>query len=758
MPSFWTPTIAPVQTGEAVDASVTNRPTVQLSAQNQYLYDQLQSLSQTSGRLVTSGVLLGAGAVAGSVVFFNPVTGRYEPALATFTYASGQGEVAASTHACGLVLSVDASGLGDVLLKGVIDPSSYGLSPANWLDRAGTAFTSGTFYLSRLSAGAITPTISAPVVSLGYFDAGSVVFDPVPVGDFCLHRHQAFDVAALPAASQNTALTGFSATTHLADSFFSAANPPASAPVIAVGFRVTTAQVTQVPTRLDVCCGPTGLMELVVFAGEGVVYANPNSTSPSSINLGEQAWPQYGQYVAVPLVGLEIFFLRTDGNYADTTLAADAAAVFARNTDNFRIYLPTDATGWTNVNPFDPATPPNARLRYVLESDLALAAQFPPQPLEAASLTLNGRSLVPGTDYLVTPEGLWWCAPVNAPAAPGAWGNVLGDPWPIDHTAAGTGEAYGNSKRLRLFFAQSEYRADDVLVTSLSSTSPALTVTRCPGGEPATTGKLQLGLDLALAVNPTLAANAESAFTSVSGETFVSTPIVSELTAGSGIQIDRLSPNPGGTNTGPLRISCLDQSMEGEISSIALRGAGEILYHNGVIPYLNFKALNGRPGTTAAVATFKLPAGAPTPLRLEVKTSVLGDTALPANGPGARAVFQVVYQAVRPGTALSGLTNATALALQYWTYAFPPSYLGFSLAPVELPTAGAGAANPYALTPATISPASPFYAPGGLGGLVGNDALAVYIARVPASADGTLVDNYAGQVGFLNLRWMVSAV
>ena len=749
MPSFWTPTIAPVQTGEAVDASVTNRPTVQLSAQNQYLYDQLQSLSQTSGRLVTSGVMLGAGAVAGNVVFFNPATDRYEPALATFTYASGEGRVAASTHACGLVLSVDASGLGDVLLKGVIDPSSYGLNPANWLDRAGTAFTSGTFYLSRLSAGAISPVISAPVVSLGYFDAGSVVFDPVPVGDFCLHRHQAFAVAAQPAASQNTSLTGFSATTHTVDYFFSPAGHPA--PALALGYRVAASGLPATPTRVEISKDANGLMAVTLVTG-GLVENQPGSGATTT-NLGSVAWPQYGEYSAVAGTGIEVFFFRTDGNYADTTLAADAAAMLT-GADEFAVLLPTDAAGWTNVNSFDPATPANARLRYLLETDAALGSQFPPQPLEAASLTLNGVGLVPGVDFAVTAEGLWWCAPYALSATPALWGNASGNPWPSDYTAAGTGEAYANSRRLRLFFAQSEYRADDVLVTSLSSATPALTVTRCPGGEPATTGALQLDLDLSLAVSPTLVANAESAFTSVAGETFSSTPIVSSLTPGSGIQIDRLSPNPGTTNTGALRISCVNQSMEGEIASIALRGAGEILYHNNVIPYLNFRALNGRPGSTAAVASFKLPAGAPSPLRLEVKTGVLGDTSLPANGAGGRAVFQVVYQAVRPGTSLSVLTNATALCVQYWSFLFPASYLAFTLAPTELPTASAGSANAYALLPATLQPASPFAGTG----LLGNDTMAVYFARVAASADGTLVDSYAGQVGFLGLRWAVSAV
>ena len=91
MSSFWTPTISPVQTGEPVSAPVANRPINQLDARDRFLFDQIRSLNQKSGRLVSAGVPLGGGAVAGSVVFYNADSGNYEPALARDAYSAADG-------------------------------------------------------------------------------------------------------------------------------------------------------------------------------------------------------------------------------------------------------------------------------------------------------------------------------------------------------------------------------------------------------------------------------------------------------------------------------------------------------------------------------------------------------------------------------------------------------------------------------------------------------------------------------------------
>lgn len=171
-----------------------------------------------------------------------------------------------------------------------------------------------------------------------------------------------------------------------------------------------------------------------------------------------------------------------------------------------------DLPGWLPAD--DPAfagrAPAGAVFGYNLAADPALAAAWPPLPLDNATLewdqghdpAVGGTGVPLGPDGLCVLDryGIWWLSD--------CYGDV---PWPTaTDTAAAVSASVSDSvgpecprtlaMRLTLWFTRLNFATDVTAVTSLRSASPRLLVRCGDGGGAATMGDLVLDLDLDLVV------------------------------------------------------------------------------------------------------------------------------------------------------------------------------------------------------------------------------------------------------------------
>lgn len=177
--------------------------------------------------------------------------------------------------------------------------------------------------------------------------------------------------------------------------------------------------------------------------------------------------------------------------------------------DRHVITDPDDALpGWLPADhaSFDGHAPAGAAFGYNLGAHTQLQTAWPPLPISSATLTLlrpsdsnEGATIVSVGEHgkcILDRYGIWWMS------------NCYNDvPWPVDY-ASGSSESavYGESEcprpqdfELTLWFTRIEFATDVTVVRSLTSTDSRLRVS-CADGTPATSGDLQIALDLQLVV------------------------------------------------------------------------------------------------------------------------------------------------------------------------------------------------------------------------------------------------------------------
>lgn len=730
-PQYWKTNVRPIVDGDNVNASVANRAIQDQSSREEYLFGQINSLNLSSGRLIRANVAMRGDTILHDVVYYDTASATWAPALAEYIEKDGEPVPTERSFAAGLVLSL-SGGFGDVLLFGQIltegQPGEYTVDSLDLLDVQDSSFVSGTYYLSRKQAGKISRVPSAPTVSLGYFSDGSIVFTPTHKSFQESHFHYAFDLTTRPSASQNYDESGWNAfggSTKFVDYFNR--NTDTTPPVIVATIRWTGAEDPD-PVRIDLYRSGVGTFSANLISGVSLDYNNPQSLGPDTVPvIVDQAWPAYGEYVAIGSTGLEVAFLDSTGVSANT-LTVDANALLVINTDKFKFFLPNDLHGWTNANPLDINTPANVLYRYVTEGQKLLDLAFPPLPMSSAVLESNGISLVSLDDFLINLTGIWWY-----PTAQYA-------PWPSDFTVDGAGMDDANARNLKIHFSKATTANVNAGVHSLKTTTPALVITRCPGGEAGEDGALNIDLNLGLQVDTEITEGQDLALVGASGETLLRGPVVTELTAGAGILLERLSTSliPNSSRlTGKVRISRRDVNLEGEVSSIALRNAKEI--KGDFFPYVSFPPPSRAP--SAISACFKLPITGIAIGTLMVSTQALGSISAPLD---RRGIFKAIYHAVRPGFNLGDLSEANAFSVQYWTVLFASGYVAMDILDSEI--AGSG------ITATTITTDFPSAL---IDNLADGDLISVTISRVTEDL-ASIDDDYTGDIGFAGIRWALT--
>ena len=477
----WVSQLNPIQDGEPVDASITNRMPDQLAQRTQSNRDVLNSL-QAGEALFRRGVALSSDTKVGSVVYFDKITAQYRCAIAAVSFdpALGGYNVADSSYAVGLVITKSISTRGDLLTLGCLESFDF----TNTIGSAGaTPAEGGAYYLSATQPGMLTKQKPPVGIFIAFLNGdGSAQFQPAPRELLDDHIHYSFNLHAYPA----------------------------------------------------------GVLE------------TPEMDRPYK-------------------------FVSTDPTMPGWLPANDAS--------------------------FGGVAPAGAAFGYNLKEHPELYRVWPPMPIDGCYLEMDGRGVDPSA-YLVDTNGLWWFNDCYAKA-----------PWPLlgggpssssDEPASSSGEDICESgpaleqmgfqyadprfKQLRLYFTKMVWKTNTATVTKLQpATGSPITVTNCQGN-PATTGALQLGLNLALSIQP--GGSGYRAVTGISGQEFLTSPIVEGLIAGSFITLTPISGAGDTDITGVTRGRMLISStppnadVEGRVSLAALNGVLEDQL-NGVF-FLNF--------------------------------------------------------------------------------------------------------------------------------------------------------------------------
>jgi hypothetical protein len=439
---------------------------------------------------------------------------------------------------------------------------------------------------------------------------------------------------------------------------------------------------------------------------------------------------------------LEISFIRADGDY-DNSLATDADSELDETTKRFKVFLPTDLSGWTNANTFDLTHVPGALYRYLTPHDETLNAVFPPLPTESSLIELNGVTLTQGVDFVVTHNGIFWMV--------GTFdvGDVA--PWPADHTIDSEEEmAADNAKNLVLSFIKSALDGMNSVVYSLIGVHP-IKVVRCPDKSESRNGHLQVMIDLNLTTESTPEVS-ETALASVSGVNFKKTTVVAELVEGPGVRIENVTTDATipGTNCGKVRISLRGLKFEGEMSSIVLRNAKEVVAPAG--SYIDF--ILPSTGASGISASFKIPNYDLNieQFKLRVLGQFRGDLDVPESSAELFAMFKATFHVVRPGFTMSAMNDGNALAIQYWKVPFAPGYQATTILGTEYPYQ-ADDLDKFEINADTLEtfPASLVATNDGF---QAGDRIVVLVDRVAEDEEDN-VANYQGRVGLCGLRWFI---
>lgn len=187
----WAEIVRLITNGEAVDASVTNRPTQDVAQRTQYLKDLIATLM--SGQVIIhQSAPLQSGLVVGTTVYLDSGN-TYTAALATSTGNNPN----PSAYAVGMVMSVATATSGTVALLG-----RFSLTLPQWAAVIDTGiFAAGQYYLSATQPGKISTTKSGMSVYVGQLlsDGTFIVAPRQPA--YTEHSHAAVTLSASPAGT-----------------------------------------------------------------------------------------------------------------------------------------------------------------------------------------------------------------------------------------------------------------------------------------------------------------------------------------------------------------------------------------------------------------------------------------------------------------------------------------------------------------------------------------------------------------------------
>lgn len=200
MATTWEQFIRLILNGEDVDASVTNRPTTQLSNRTQYLYDRLVATA-VGEALYVHDVPVEDDALVGDAMYYDDVDAKYKRALAAVELdtAFGWYKISKSSYAIGTLVEKLSTGLGSICTSGTL--RGFDLTSAI---QPGAPTVAGAYYLSMQLPGKITNQ-KPPVAIYMLYNRGDEIVHVLPTPKDMLedHIHHRNQLVAAPAGDAN---------------------------------------------------------------------------------------------------------------------------------------------------------------------------------------------------------------------------------------------------------------------------------------------------------------------------------------------------------------------------------------------------------------------------------------------------------------------------------------------------------------------------------------------------------------------------
>lgn len=281
---------------------------------------------------------------------------------------------------------------------------------------------------------------------------------------------------------------------------------------------------------------------------------------------------------------------------------------------------------------------PGARFVYNIGMDGALRQFYPPMPMSAAALVINGleqlsKALHPdAAAYQVAYGGLYWLVDRYAQV-----------PWPADwvsYTDPGTMDL-----RTSLYLVHMRMQNTSVVTSLQPAPGSPIKVLRCGTGDTATTGDLMLAVDFAFAEEDTDLADYR-VLKKISGTKFIRGPVVSKIRQGAGISITSPPGVPEGCGEVMIALSAA-QDFAGDFDDIALQNAKQELI--GMFPYI--RLLGWTTGASnidsGFVAKFQVPYTVSGSYQVLLYLTVFGESNIAAGAGVKRAGLQFTYSMLR---------------------------------------------------------------------------------------------------------------
>lgn len=392
----------------------------------------------------------------------------------------------------------------------------------------------------------------------------------------------------------------------------------------------------------------------------------------------------------------------------------------------------SNQVGWLPASDpiFDGNAPAGAKFGYNLSQNPDLKNIYPPIPLQSASITMQrpsvwdsamerkwyGQQLVEDL-VVIDRNGIWWMSD--------CYDEV---PWPTDlDTASSLSESYGDCDpggkeyAMKLYYTRVNFATDNTIVRSLRSLDDRLVITCAGKDTPASTGDLEIDLDLTLMIGDQDIPG-YIVFKSFDAENnkFQLGPVAEGIYATSA-NVLLTSPfqtedDDGNTvHHGPVGVGVINQATQ-ELFSQLVRLDG-VTEESFPVLYLGMPNDNA----TSFVVKFEVPADAPANSQFQFRPRIIGRAA----GTLPQLTLSY-YTAARPA---DGLNTPQAVTQSY-----------VSLTCVTVATLAAANESVEALSEAVnVNP---------------GDIIYVKVERTPADVS----DSYAGELGIMQQVGVLTSV
>lgn len=228
---------------------------------------------------------------------------------------------------------------------------------------------------------------------------------------------------------------------------------------------------------------------------------------------------------------------------------------------------------------------PGAAFEYAVDFDPNLDAYYPPRPLAAVVMEINGVTLDPrdafGVDlgaYLAGPRTLFWY--------PDDYARV---PFPRDWETEANPGSFEFQTNTMLYFNRLAMAAAGIVTSLIPDSESPIAIVDALSGEPASIGDLKIRADMTVLLEDVLRTGYLAAKGVGSNGKLQTGPVVEKLESGPGIEVSTIDGAPAGQGT--VRISYSGEGLGvGNFEDITLQNAKQEVVPNKLFSFIKLLA------------------------------------------------------------------------------------------------------------------------------------------------------------------------